>query len=198
MNSANSIPFKEKLGVEFKTSFSKSLGDGVRVRLSEAADAGPITALINTAFRKAESFLVDRDRIDLASVQQFLATGKFLVAEDEWAQNFAPRPILGCVYLERRGENGERAYLGLLSVDPDRQREGMGAKLMAAAEEYCAQAGCQFMDLQIINVREELPRFYRRLGYVENGTAPLPPHIQPKQPCHFVKMSKPLIADSKI
>jgi GNAT superfamily N-acetyltransferase len=88
---------------------------------------------------------------------------------------------------------GDRSYLGLLSVNPNRQKAGLGSKLMNASEEYCAQAGCRFMDLRIINVREELPRFYRRLGYVETGTEPLTPGLNPKIPCHFITMSKPLV-----
>jgi GNAT superfamily N-acetyltransferase len=156
----------------------------VQIRLAEFRDAEAITVMINDAFRKAEAFLIDHDRIDLDSVRQFLRTGKFLLAETEAA-------LLGCVYVEPRGE---RAYLGLLSVNPDRQKAGLGSTLMSAAEDYCTQAGCKFMDLQIISVREELPRFYHRLGYMETGTAPLPPNVKPKQPCHFIKMSKALTA----
>jgi len=63
---------------------------------------------------------------------------------------------------------------------------------MNAAEDDCAQAGCSFMDLQIINLRHELPAFYHRLGYAETGTAPPTPGLEPKLLCHFVKMSKPL------
>jgi predicted N-acetyltransferase YhbS len=154
----------------------------MKVRLAAAKDAEAITNLINAAFRKAEAFLIDRDRIDLKSVQSFLQTGKFLLAEDGAS-------LMGCVYVEQRGE---RMYLGLLSVDPNRQKSGLGSTLMSAAEEYSAKAGSRFMDLHIINVRQELPRFYHRLGYVETGTAPLTPGLEPKLPCHFVRMSKPL------
>lgn len=49
------------------------------------------------------------------------------------------------------------------------------------------------MDLRIVNLREELPPFYRRLGYVETGTAPFQEEIKSKLPCHFVLMSKPLV-----
>jgi GNAT superfamily N-acetyltransferase len=154
----------------------------VQIRLADLRDAESLMVLINIAFRKAEAFLIDHDRIDLDSVKQFLHSGKFLLAEDGAA-------LLGCVYVEPRGE---RAYLGLLSDDPDCQRAGLGSTLMSTAENYCAKAGCKFMDLQIISVREELPRFYRRLGYSETGIAPLPPNVKPKQPCHFVKMSKAL------
>jgi hypothetical protein len=63
---------------------------------------------------------------------------------------------------------------------------------MTAAEEYCAKAGCRFMDLRIVNVRRELPAFYRNRGYVETVTEPFTPGLAPKVPCHFVKMSKRL------
>jgi ribosomal protein S18 acetylase RimI-like enzyme len=154
----------------------------IRFRFAEPKDVDGILTVINAAFRQAEAFLIDRDRVTRDAVQEFLQTGKFLLAEDG-------AKLLGCVYVEQRGD---RAYLGLLSVDPDRQNAGLGSTLMKAAEEYCAKAGAHFMDLQIINLRDELPRFYCRLGYVETGTAPLTPNIEPKQPCHFIKMSKPL------
>jgi len=154
----------------------------VQEREAEIDDAPAIMAVINAAFRRAESFLIDRDRVDLEMVRSLLEKGKFLVAEDGGV-------LAGCVYIELRGD---RAYLGLLSVDPDRQKAGLGSQLMNAAENYCARAGCRFMDLRIVNVRRELPAFYRHRGYVETGTAPFTPGLNPKVPCHFVEMSKPL------
>lgn len=169
------------------------------VRLAQIQDAESITALINAAFRAAEAFLIDRDRITVETVQSLLQSGKFLLAENQVAGSPREDPpnelaeegtaLRGCVYLEQRGE---RAYLGLLSVDPRQQKSGLGSALMNAAEKFCAEAGCRFMDLQLVNLRQELPGFYRRRGYVETGIAPLPPEIVPKLPCHFVKMSKPL------
>jgi GNAT superfamily N-acetyltransferase len=154
----------------------------VHLRVGEIHDAEAITSVINLAFRVAESFLMDRDRIDLESVQSLLQSGKFLLADHGGA-------VAGCVYVELKAE---RAYLGLLSVDPEHQKAGVGSRLMNAAEDHCAQAGCRFMDLQVINLRQELPLFYRNRGYVETGTAPLTPGLRPKLPCHFVKMSKQL------
>jgi GNAT superfamily N-acetyltransferase len=97
--------------------------------------------------------------------------------------------VVGCVHVEMRGD---RSYLGLLSVNPDGQKAGVGSKLMTAAEDYCAKAGSHFMDLRIVSVRKELPEFYHRRGYVETGTAPFTPGLEPKVPCHFVNMAKPL------
>jgi len=41
-------------------------------------------------------------------------------------------------------------------------------------------------------LRAELPAFYRRLGYVETRTEPFKADAEPKMPCHFIVMSKPL------
>jgi GNAT superfamily N-acetyltransferase len=154
----------------------------VRLRLAAAADAEAITRVINAAFKNAESFFIERDRIDPAKVREFLEIGQFLVLEDEGG-------LAACVYVEKRGERG---YAGLLAVAPSRQRAGLGSSLMSAAEEHCRESGCRFMDLQIVNLRRELPEFYRRRGYVQIGTAPFTPGLPTKLPCHFVKMTKPL------
>jgi N-acetylglutamate synthase-like GNAT family acetyltransferase len=153
-----------------------------KIRIANSADAERITAVINAAFRIAEGFFIDGNRITFAEVQQHFTTGAFLVAENEDA-------ISGCVYVEPRGE---RAYLGLLSVDPAQQQGGLGSRLMTAAEDYCRQQGARFMDIYIVNLRAELPAFYEHRGYVENGTTPFPPDVPTKQPCHFINMSKPL------
>lgn len=155
----------------------------MRLRVAEMRDAEAIAAVINAAFRQAESFLIDHDRIDLAAVHELLQSGSFLVADDLGV-------VCGCVYVERRGD---RSYLGLLSVDPQLQKSGLGSRLMVAAEDHCAKAGSRYMDLRVVNVRKELPSFYRNRGYVECGSEAFPPGLSPKVPCHFVKMSKPLV-----
>lgn len=157
----------------------------MQVRLAESQDAEAIVAVINAAFRRAEAFLIDRDRIDLETVCSLSQKGKFLVADSEDSGVLA-----GCVYVELKHD---RAYLGLLAVDPQRQKGGLGSQLMTAAENYCARSGCRFMDLRIVNVRQELPSYYRKRGYVKTGTAPFPAELNPKVPCHFVEMSKPLM-----
>jgi len=164
----------------------------MQVRVAEARDAEAIVTVINAAFRLAEGFLLDHDRIDLETVQALFRKGTFLVAEDN--------SVCGCVYIEPRpaepsggkSQPGERSYLGLLAVDPRLQKAGLGSQLMKAAEAHCANAGSRFMDLRIVSVRKELPAFYHRHGYVETGTEPFTPGLNPKLPCHFVWMSKPL------
>jgi len=154
---------------------------GVKTRLATEADADAISALVNAAF-KVERFFIDRDRIDPGKVREMLRTGKYLLAEDNGA-------LIACVYVELRGQ---RAYFGLLGVDPSRQGQGLGRKMVEEAEDYARAAGCEFMDLRIVNLRAELPPFYRRLGYVETGTEPFAADAAPSRPCHFITMSKPL------
>jgi N-acetylglutamate synthase-like GNAT family acetyltransferase len=155
----------------------------MRFRLADINDAEAITRVINAGFKRAENFFIDRDRIDVEGVRNFLQTGEFLVAEDN-------KKMDGCVYVERRSDRG---YIGLLAVDPARQKGGLGSELMVAAENRCRELGCRAVDLQIVNLRRELPEFYGRRGYIETGTAPFPSDVVTKLPCHFIKMSKPLV-----
>lgn len=152
------------------------------VRIASLQDAEKITALINSAFRIAEGFFIDTDRIDLVSVRSYFDAGKFLVASVDGR-------TAACVYVEPRND---RAYLGLLSVDPAHQHKGLGTLLMDRAEEFCRGLGCRFMDLNVVNLRDDLFGFYGRRGYVEVGTSPFPADTITKLPCHFVDMSKVL------
>ena len=153
----------------------------LKTRFAAEADAEAISALVNAAF-KVERFFIDRDRINPGQVREMLSTGKYLLAENNGA-------LIACVYVELRGQRG---YFGLLGVDPSRQGQGLGRKMVAEAEDYARAAGCEFMDLRIVNLRTELPPFYRRLGYVETGTEAFAADAKPSQPCHFIRMSKPL------
>jgi len=151
------------------------------MRAAEPADASAIARLVNAAFRP-ERFFTDADRTDPERVGALLQKGKFLLLVEDGV-------LAGCVYVELHGERG---YFGLLAVDPQRQRSGIGARLIAAAEQHCRSAGCRFMDLTFVNVRQELPAYYRQFGYVENGTLPFPADQVTTIPVHLVQMSKPL------
>jgi predicted N-acetyltransferase YhbS len=82
--------------------------------------------------------------------------------------------------------------VGLLSIDPARQKGGLGSRLLTVAEDRARGEGCAWMDMLIVNHRKELPPYYGRRGYVESGTAPFPATTPVTMPCHFIKMSKAL------
>jgi len=167
----------------------------MKVRRAVESDAPALVAMINRAF-EVERFFIGGDRIDLGEVRKRLGRGEFLIAHGVDPTNAAHgghgshgSDNAGCVYLEPRGE---RCYLGLLSVNPDLQGTGLGRGLMQAAEQRARELRCDFMDILVVNLREELPPFYRRLGYVDAGTSDFTPSVQTLLPCHFLKMSKRL------
>ena len=153
--------------------------DALHIRPAVLADAESLAALINVAFRVEQPF-IEGDRINPSGVRAYMEKGKFLLAEDAAG-------LTGCVYVELRGDRG---YLGLLGVDPQRQGSGLGRKLMDAAEKFFREAGCVVVDLRIVSARAPLPAFYRHLGYLETGTAPFAPDVPAKVPCHYILMSK--------
>jgi predicted N-acetyltransferase YhbS len=153
----------------------------LKTRFATEADAEAISALVNAAF-KVERFFIAGDRISPEKVREMTRRGKFMLAEDGGA-------MIACVYVELREQRG---YFGLLAVDPSRQGQGLGRKMVKEAEDYARAADCEFMDLRIVNLRAELPPFYRRLGYVETGTEPFAADANASQPCHFIRMSKSL------
>jgi predicted N-acetyltransferase YhbS len=154
----------------------------MNIRLATEGDFDAVMRLINTAFQ-VERFFKAKDRVDAPMLQEYFNKGVFLLDEEEGQ-------LIGCVFVELKGS---RAYLGLLSVDPSRQKNGIGRRLMAAAEEFARESGAHFMDITVVNLRTELPAIYEKLGYSVTGTAPFPDVQMPiTQPCYFLCMSKEL------
>jgi len=154
----------------------------ISIRTATESDADAIARLVNTAFL-VEQFFIERDRTNPASVRSLMEEGKFLLAEDELN-------LLGCVHVELHGERG---YFGMLSIDPSRQRMGIGRQLVDFVEKYFRDAECKFSDLKIVNVRTDLHTLYQRLGYSDAGTAIYDDPTPTKIPVHFILMSKPLL-----
>jgi predicted N-acetyltransferase YhbS len=155
----------------------------VKVRRATPADAAGLVSLINRAF-VVEQFFLDGDRISLAQLQERMAAGLFVIAEE--APEAAP---VGTVYLEQRP--GGRVYIGLLSVAPGRQGQGIGTRLMQAAHDYAREQGCATLEITVVNLRTELFPFYEAFGFRAIGEEPFP--NPSKRPCHLVVMSKPLL-----
>jgi len=150
-------------------------------RRATVSDVPALTALINVAYQ-VEKFFKIGDRTDEAEVTELLDQSAFLVHELDGN-------VVGCVHLVIKGERG---YFGLLAVHPSKHRQGLGARLVAAAEAFCRDAGCSVMDLSVVHLRTELPPFYRTLGYTESGSVPFPHPERATQPCHMIVMSKTL------
>jgi ribosomal protein S18 acetylase RimI-like enzyme len=155
----------------------------LKLRTASFDDAARIAALINLAF-SVEKFFIDGERTSENEIQDMIRGGEFLLLE-------TGEGLAAVVYVELRGQRG---YFGMLSVDPAWQKLGIGRQLVEIAERRCRNAGCRIMELQTVNLREELPPYYRKLGYVESGTKPFTEKASDrlKMPCHFIQMEKPL------
>lgn len=71
---------------------------------------------------------------------------------------------IGCVNVANRGAGV--AYLGLLCVEPTRQREHLGRALIAAAEAHARDTfGCETIEMTVIDKRRELIAYYERRGW---------------------------------
>jgi len=139
-------------------------------RPATAADAAPLCALINSAYRgessrqgwTTETDLVGGGRTDETTLAEMIATegNVFLVFDSDTG------PIAS-VFLQR--EDG-RAYLGLLSVSPTRQAEGLGKRLLAEAERWVTREWkLTRIIMSVIRQRHELIAWYERRGYHLTG-----------------------------
>jgi sugar-phosphatase len=155
----------------------------LRVRVASAGDCGALAALINSAFA-IEKFL-EGERTDPEQLKEMMRKGKFLLGCDAAGQ------LVASVYVEVRGSRG---YFGMLAVHPEHQKNGLGSKMVGAAEEYCRGKGCGAMDLVVLSLRPELPPLYRKLGYAESGVEEFhPPRaFIGNAECHCIVMSKEL------
>jgi GNAT superfamily N-acetyltransferase len=152
------------------------------MRIGTVEDAPTLSNLINQAFA-VERFFKRGDRTSPAGVVELMADGEFLVVDDEHG---AP---VACVYVKRHRARG---YFGMLSVDPRMQGHGLGRRLIEDVETGLRGAGCDAVDIYVINLRTELVPFYRKLGYMESGTRPFPDPDEATQPCHVIVMTKVL------
>jgi ribosomal protein S18 acetylase RimI-like enzyme len=132
-------------------------------------DASRLNKLVNSAYRgeeakqgwTTEADLLDGTRIDEAALKELIQkpdTTVLMYEEDG--------ELLGCVELRKEGN---KLYLGMLSVKPNTQGKGIGKKLLQAAEEFAKQVLCTAITMNVIDGRQELIDWYIRHGYHLTG-----------------------------
>ncbi len=164
-------------------------------RDASEADIPALHALIERAYRgdsarggwTHEADLLGGQRTDAAALAAMLADPAQTIL-------VTGAPIAGCVAL-RRIEDG--AYLGMLTVAPDGQAQGLGRALLAEAERVAHVGGAGFIEMTVIRQRAELIAWYQRRGYALTGeTRPFPmddPRFGlPKAALEFVVLTKSL------
>jgi GNAT superfamily N-acetyltransferase len=155
----------------------------INYRLATAEDAARLIPMVNAAY-SIEDFL-EGTRIDEVRLAAMMETGTILMAEND-AGN-----LLGSVYFELRGLRG---YLGMLAVDPPQQGRGLARLLVEAAENHLRTAGCDEVEIIVLNMRPDLLPIYRRFGFVEEGTTAFKPSrtLKPGVECYGIIMVKKL------
>src|ERR1700761_6112786 len=135
-----------------------------------SSDIPVLVRLVNSAYRGSdgrrgwthEIDLIGGDRthpLDMAELMEDKASVilKYVSSDDQ---------LVGCVYLQPQGD---RLYLGMLSVDPDMQAGGIGKALLAAAVDYAVAHGCGRISITVLHLRHELITWYERHGYERTG-----------------------------
>jgi predicted N-acetyltransferase YhbS len=154
----------------------------MHIRIATADDADILAAIINRAF-VIEAFFKIGERTSSADVAGLMrAGGSFLIAEEG-------DQATGCVFVKTKGATG---YFGMLSVDPGQQGKGLGRVLIDASEAHLRDRGCSKVEIEIVNLREELPPFYEKFGYRKTAERPFTSPERASQPCHFIVMTKAL------
>jgi ribosomal protein S18 acetylase RimI-like enzyme len=161
------------------------------VRRARLSDTAALTDLVNRAYQ-VERFFLDEERTTPDEIAELIRSGGFLVLEYGGG-------ICAAVLFQGPGQRDElptsHAYFGMLSVLPELQGMGLGRRLVQVAEAMAEACGATTMTLRVVNLREELSRWYRSLGYSAVGTTPFDHHGL-KRPCHFIEMAKSLRPDS--
>tara|TARA_R110002096_G_scaffold434832_5_gene658240 strand:- start:43787 stop:44278 length:492 start_codon:yes stop_codon:yes gene_type:complete len=149
--------------------------------LAKPHDLNAIVALINEAY-VVESHFITGPRIAAEEVAASIAAEEVVALRDR-------EVVIATAHMAVHQRTG---HLGLISVHPKMQGQGLGRRIIEIAESLAIVRGATQMQLEVVNLREELPPFYRKLGYVETGTAPFDDPKPTLLPVHFVTMGKPL------
>ena len=168
----------------------------MRLQRATAADLTDVFALMNLAFRggdgwAAEGDYIRGDRVRLADLEAELAGGLPL-----WLRRDDAGVLMGCFSLEF--PDLKTGYLGMLTVAPGLQEQGLGRGLLEEAEARARQAGANRMRMSVLWVREALIAWYVRRGYAPTGeTKPFPYGddrwgLPQRDDLHFVILEKPL------
>jgi ribosomal protein S18 acetylase RimI-like enzyme len=157
----------------------------MNTRYATSGDVPELVRIINLAYR-VEDFFIDGDRTNTQDVQsRFVAPRAcFIVIDAPDEQSLA-----AAVWVETHGKKG---HFAVLSVDPAFQGNGLGRVMIDAVEDHCRKAGCSSLDLEVVDLRAELPAFYSKFGFEASGTAPFPSTEKLTQPACLLLMTKSL------
>ncbi|MBK0064675.1 MULTISPECIES: GNAT family N-acetyltransferase [unclassified Acinetobacter] len=123
-----------------------------------------IVELVNFSYRNknhqgwtSEALLVKGDRINAQQLRELNCSDSailLLLLDDGLA---------GCVHVQKSEDAG---YIGMLTIHPDFQNQGIGKQLLQAAEIYLTEKYAIYtFKMSVLSARSELIAFYQRRGY---------------------------------
>ncbi len=161
-------------------------GCALTIRPGHPAEAAALSALVNSAYRgesskagwTTEADLLGGQRTDPEGLAAILrlrtdangAAGQTNATADDQVilVHTDAAGLACCVHLQRLSDH--RAYLGMLTVRPVGQAQGLGRALLAAAEQWASREwGTRDMQMTVIAQRAELIAWYERRGYARTG-----------------------------
>jgi ribosomal protein S18 acetylase RimI-like enzyme len=160
-------------------------------------DLPRLSALVNRAYRgdssrqgwTTEADLLDGQRTDEAMLrEQIEAPGARLLLYHD-----AGGALLGCVYLQHLSD---ALYLGMLTVEPTAQGQGIGKRLLGAADALALALRVPCIRITVISARHDLLAWYERHGFRRTGREE-PFHTDPRfglprQPLSLLVLEKPV------
>ncbi|RYU91186.1 GNAT family N-acetyltransferase [Mucilaginibacter terrigena] len=140
------------------------------VTIATLTDVPELVVLINSAYRgesskkgwTTEANLISGQRIDAEGVAEQINDPEAIILKNTNDDGL----ITGCVYLQKQGE---KVYLGMLTVSPELQAGGLGRKLLEAAEDHVRSINYHTIVMTVITTRTELLEWYYRRGYTKTG-----------------------------
>ncbi|HVT35092.1 MAG TPA: GNAT family N-acetyltransferase [Nevskiaceae bacterium] len=128
------------------------------VRRARAADARAIHAL-------EEHF--PSDRMSLRSVRGFLRSPRAQV----WVSDGSDLRLHGCLILLTRAHS-RKARIYSVVVDPAARGQGLGVRLVQAAQSWARGHGCTQVYLEVREDNHAARALYAKLGYAESARLP--------------------------
>jgi len=166
-----------------------------KLSIADASDLPALERLVNSAYRgesskkgwTTEADLIEGIRVNEEMLKEMLSHPDAVILKATGDDG----TLEGCVYLDVQGE---KLYLGLLTVSPELQAAGLGKFLLQAGEDYGREKNLKGVFMKVLTLRPELVAWYERKGYHKTGVAEIfePPNdlIRPVQPLEMGILEK--------
>jgi GNAT superfamily N-acetyltransferase len=138
-------------------------------KIAQINDLKQLSQFVNRAYRGEsarlgwthEADLLDGTRVEESLLQEELSRGvSFIMA-------FEVDKIVGCYHFELK--DSQTAYVGMITVEPENQGQGLGKILIDHATQNARDAGCGLLALTVMSDRHELIAYYERRGFHLTG-----------------------------